>query len=86
MKVGTLKHKHTHFWRYGFQAGTVLYALVVDQPKLAEEHGEHAEVLLQLAQPVLVRGGVVRHPIRQLKEGGRRRRLSHMQNSFSFDL
>lgn len=59
--------KAAHLWRDGLQPGAVLVALVVDEAQLAEEHGEHAEVLLELPQPVLVGVGVVRDSIRQLR-------------------
>jgi len=56
----------SHLGGRGLHAGTVLAALVVDEAQLAEEHGERAQVLLQLAQPVLVGVGVVRHAVGQL--------------------
>lgn len=56
-----------HLWRDGVQPGAVLAAFIVDEAQLAEEHGEHPEVLLEFPQPVLVGVWVVGDPVRQLR-------------------
>lgn len=56
-----------HLWGDGVQPGAVFVAFVINEAELAEEHREHAQVLLEFSQPVLVGVGVVRHSVRKLR-------------------
>lgn len=50
--------------RNGLQTSTVLSAFVIDQAQFAEEDRQHAQVLLQLPQSVLMCVRMVRDPVR----------------------
>lgn len=63
---GFFPHK-SYLWKYRVQPSAVFGTFVVDEPQLAEQHGEHAKMFLQFSQSILVGVGVVSDSIRQLR-------------------